>query len=234
MYISNISYDFNKESDSFKEKYYTTHLKIDEFNSICSYIYSINDVKVNESNNIQFLPNEPCFNHKKYRSMVKIDEQIISFQNIKLCCPLCGEVFSITRPIKERFKNHNFDCKKCYLNNKTFSIKRYDENLTYQSNLELDFIKKCEENNIKIKNGDVILYNFNNRTLKYYIDFYLPEFKYQIELKDMHIWHRNQIETKKWFHKQEAANKYCNENDMKYFLLFPQDIEIFFKNLLKR
>lgn len=231
LYISHIKYDFNSESDEFKQRYYQSHLTIAEFNLIRRYIYSINNIVVEIESVVIFLPHEPCFNHKKYRSMVNINGQIISFQNIKLKCPLCGEIFSISRPLKERFNKHNFDCKKCYFNNQIFNVKKYDDNLTYQSNLELMFIEKCLNNNIKVINGGAIPYTFNGKDLKYYIDFYLPEYSYQIELKDMHIWHRNQVKSKKWLAKQNAAERYCEENNMKYFLLYPQDIEIFFKNL---
>ena len=55
-----------------------------------------------------------------------------------------------------------------------------------------------------------------------------------VETKDNHIWHQEQIKSGKWEKKEDAAIKYCTKNNMKYVLLFPNDIEEFFKNLLKR
>ena len=87
--------------------------------------------------------------------MVKINDVIYPFKDIKLRCALCGKVFHITRMIKERVKSHNFDCKKCYLNNKTFKVVKLNDNLSFQGNEELNFIKRCNENQIEIVNGVV-------------------------------------------------------------------------------
>lgn len=222
-------YDFDSESEEFKENFYKSNLTMDEFNEIVPFIYSVYGLKLFGSN-YTFLEHENGQNAKKYRQMIIIDGKKVPFKEIVLKCPLCGKLFSISIPIKNRAKNKNFLCKGCCFNNKIFAYKRFHEVL-YQSNFELEFIKRCEENNIRITNGEEIEYTFKGSTHIYKIDFALPDYHYQVELKDNHIWHKEQIKSGKWEQKENAALKFCGENDMKYFLLFPDDIEKFFENL---
>lgn len=226
-------YDFENESDEFKKTYYINNLTKSEYEKVIKYIYSINGVEI-ENKNVKFLEHENGVNAKKYRQMVMIDGVKYPFKNICLKCPLCGKIFNITRPIKERILHNNFDCKKCYLNNHVFPIRKYRDGLTYQSNLELNFIERCDKENIEIVDGVEIKYIFKNKKSTYKIDFSLPQYKLIVEIKDNHIWHREQVKSGKWEIKEKSAREYCTKNDMKYALLFPNDIEEFFKNLLKR
>lgn len=224
------NYDFNAESDSFKKNYFLNNLTIEEFENIKKYIYSINDIEV-FNKEYSLLPFENGVNHKKYRQMILIDGKIIPFKNIKLKCPLCGKIFSISRMIKERVIKHNFDCKGCCLNNKTFATHKIKDNLTFQGKQELLFIDKCFENNIDIINGPEIDYIYDNKKHIYRIDFYLPKLKMLIEIKDNHIWHRKQIENGKWDCKYNAAVNYAYLNGMTYHLLFKKDFDTFFASL---
>lgn len=222
---------FEDETDDFKKKYFETHLTVDEFNKCKKYIYSVNNVIVKKD--VVFLPHVHCNNQQKYSQAIILNGEQIPFKNIKLKCPLCGEIFSITRLLKHRVLSNNFVCKTCYFNNKTFAMKKFDENLTFQSQLELKFIELCINNNIKIQNGEKIKYIFNNKSHTYSIDFYLPDFKKQIEIKGNHVWHREQVKNGKWKAKQDAAINFCKENDMSYQILFEEQIPDFFKNLEK-
>ena len=226
-------YDFEKENEEFKNEFYINNLTHTEYEKVIKYVYSIDSVEI-ENKNIIFLEHENGVNAKKYRQMVMIEGVKHPFKKIVLKCPLCGKIFSVTRPIKERILHNNFDCKKCYLNNHVFPVKKYREGLTYQGNLELNFIKRCDNENLKITDGAEVEYNFNNKKSSYKIDFCLPQYKLQVETKDNHIWHREQVKSGKWAKKEEAAVNYCTKNGMKYVLLFPNEIEEFFKNLLKR
>jgi len=163
--------------------------------------------------------------------MVEIDGVKVAFQKIKLRCPLCGEIFSITRLLKDRIRKHNFDCRRCYLNNKIFNVKKITDNLNYQSKTELEFIQKCNERNIEIVNGAKIPYTFHDKHATYFVDFYLPQYKMLIEIKDNHIWHKKQVESGKWQAKYDAVQQYCADNNMTYYLLFPTDIDSFFLTL---
>lgn len=223
-------YSFEEEDDEFKNIFYKKHLTLEEFNNIKKYIFSIHDIEI-ENKNVIFLPNEPVFNQKKYRQCVKIDGNIYPFTDVYLKCPLCGEIFHISRLIKERVIKNNFNCRTCFLNNKTFTLKRINEFLTYQSNTELKFIEKCFKNNISIIDGRKIPYYFNNKKHVYNIDFELPDLKFLIEIKDNHIWHKQQISSGKWGCKEESAIKYCEKNQLKYRILFPNEIDTFFKHI---
>ena len=227
------TYDFNSEKEEFKKKYYSNNLTQNEYKKVIKYIYSIDGIEI-ENKSVKFFEYENGVNSKKYRQMVMIDGVKHPFKNIYLKCPLCGKIFHITRPIKERVLHNNFDCKKCYLNNHVFPLRKYRDGLTYQGNLELNFIKRCDKENIQIVDGAEIEYIFKNKKLTYRIDFLLPQYNLMVETKDNHIWHQEQIKSGKWEKKEEAAIKYCTKNNRKYVLLFPNDIEEFFKNLLKR
>jgi hypothetical protein len=88
----------------------------------------------------------------------------------------------------------------------------------YQSKLELKFINWCAENNINVINGPNIEYIFNNKTHKYRVDFQIN--KILIEIKDFHIWHKNQVESGLLEIKTNCVQKYIIENNLdKYFFI---------------
>lgn len=226
-------YDFEKESEDFKSQFYSNNLTKEEYDKVIKYIFSIDGVEINNKNVI-FLEHENGVNSKKYRQMVLIDGVKHPLKRIYLKCPLCGKIFGITRPIKERVLHNNFDCKKCYLNNHVFPVRKYRNGLTYQGNLELDFIKRCDEENIEVIDGAEIIYNYKDKKSTYKIDFSLPQYKLMVETKDNHIWYKEEVKSGKWALKEKSAKEYCTKNGMEYVLLFPNDIDEFFKNLRKR
>lgn len=227
------NYDFEKETNEFKEDYYRNNLTANEYEVAIKYIWSIDGIEI-KGKDVIFLEHENGVNGKKYRQMVLIDGVKHPFKNIYLKCPLCDKIFHISRMIKERIKSHNFDCKKCCFNNRVFPIRKYRDGLTYQGNLELDFIKKCDQNGLNVQDGAEITYDYGGRKAIYKVDFYLPSYKLQVETKDNHIWHREQVKNGKWQAKENAAKEYCTKNGMKFVLLFPNEIESFFEDLLKR
>ena len=225
-----VVYNFDGETEEFKAKYYEHALTKEEFDKIKKYIHSIDGVCTKDTELI-LIEHDTSKNARKYRQTVLIDGEKHPFQRIYLKCPLCGTVFGITRPLKQRVLSNNFDCKYCYMNNKTFAIKKYREGLTYQSKMELEFIKSCDKIGIKITNGSDVEYMMNGVKHNYRIDYQLPEFGYQIELKDNHVWHRRQVESGKWGLKEDAAKEFCSRNKMEFFLLFPEDVESFLNHL---
>lgn len=84
-----------------------------------------------------------------------------------------------------------------------------------------------------MKNGYVVDYEFDNKNFKYYTDFYLPQYKILVELKDWHIWHKKQIESGKWSAKMEGVETFISNNDMTYSLVFPENFDEFLKSLEK-
>lgn len=225
-----VNYDFNSETEDFKNEYFSRNLTQEEFDNIKQHLYSINGVVV-EGKNFELLISEPSFNAKRYRQMIKVDNSIIPFKDIWLKCRNCGKVYHITRMIKEKVLADSFECKFCAFNNKIFAIKHMEDGLFYQSNLEYNFIQKCKKRGINILNGPIIKYWNNNSYHFYTTDFFLPEYNIVIEIKDNHVWHKKQIENGIWKTKEENAVKYCQDNDMEFKLLFPKDIDEFFENL---
>lgn len=226
----NVIYNFEAEDENFKRKYYSNNLTQSEFNHIKKYLFAIDGVCV-ENKDIIFNEYDISKNAKKYRQTVVIDGKKHPFKRIVLKCPLCGSTFSISRPIKHRVIANNFDCKYCYLTNKTFAIKVLESGLTYQSKMELQFINECQQRGIDVLNGADIKYYFNNGYHSYRVDYFLPHYKLQVELKDNHVWHRQQVESGKWKAKEQAAQDFCKTQNMHFVLLFPQDFEQFFLNL---
>jgi hypothetical protein len=85
----------------------------------------------------------------------------------------------------------------------------------YQSKLELKFINWCNSNNIIVNNGPVVDYLFNGKNHKYRIDFQIDDLL--IEIKDFHIWHKNQVESGKWAAKLSAVES------KKYYFITPNN-----------
>lgn len=225
-------YDFENESDNFKNEYFKKHLTFEEFEEFKPYIYSVKNIII-ENTNFKLLIAEKCTNHNKYCQKILLENgETLSLQDICLRCKTCGKVFHIRRLPKEKINNNNFSCKYCSLANCSFEVKKYnDEGLLYQSGLELFFIKECEKRNIKIKNGIEIPYYFKGINRTYLTDFYLPDYKLIIELKDNHIWHKKQVESGKWQYKENAALEYCKNNNTIFKLLFPKDLNTFFEDI---
>jgi hypothetical protein len=92
----------------------------------------------------------------------------------------------------------------------------------YQSKLEMKFINLCESLNIVINNGPNIKYNFENKERIYRVDFILKDLL--IEIKDDHIWHKNELESGKFNAKMNAVKKYITDNNLKkYYLINPNN-----------
>lgn len=91
----------------------------------------------------------------------------------------------------------------------------FNDNITYQTKIELDFVKQCELNNVRIVNGDTIPYTFNGKNKKYYIDFKIfYDNKWQLtELKAPHKWYFESLKSGLLAAKNEAAIKYSENNN---------------------
>lgn len=224
--------EFNLESAEFIRNFYDKNLTIAEYNNIKDKIVGVNGISVLDKK-IEFVPIMRIGNQTKYSQYILIDGIETPFKNIKFKCDNCGDNFNTSRRPKEKINNKKILCQTCYFCNKIFKIRKYitifGDELLYQSNLEKKFIEMCEKNNIKIFNGFKIDYFFKNKKRKYRVDFYLPEYKILIEIKDNHVWHRKQLDSGMWGAKQLAAEKYSEINNLKYNILFQEDLDEFFK-----
>lgn len=217
-------YLFNNESDSFKENYFKLNLTQDEFEKIRNKI-EIQGINISTSIYYPFIKNNSS---SKY-SMKLLDSKghFHSISSIIYKCDECDKKFN-GRYLKERSSQHKILCRECLLCNKSFKI-RYTKNIKndkirYQSKPELDLIEYCNNKNILIENGPYMPYIFNGKNLIYRVDFKVKNFI--IEIKDEHIWHKNEVESGKWNCKEKSAINYCKINNLVYKLIFKNDISL--------
>jgi len=222
---------FESESDDFKLDYFSKHMTINEYEKIKTHIYSVNGIQNTEK--LSYYEHIKNNNQMKYSSYLydSKNDIFINMNNIKYTCECCDEVFNTTRKPIERVENYKCLCKRCSFSNRTFKIKHtincINEKILYQSNPELQLIEFCNKMNIIIKNGPKVKYFFNNKIRTYFIDYYIPTKKVIIEIKDNHIWHKNQIDSGQWKMKEETAKKYAKDNGLRYKLIFTQYLQDF-------
>ena len=223
-------YNFDNEPQEFKEEYFKLHLTEEEFNAeIRPRLVSVQGVNVIDKDYKYILAN-PVKNGHKYTTAINDDGTTLNLQDIVLKCDVCGKEYHITRSLREKLIQNNFCCHNCVFSNKVFNVKKY-KHLTYQSQLELKFIQFCEDKNIEIEDGLIIPYEWNGQQHLYITDFYLTQLKTVIELKDMHVWHRYQLQTGKWNAKEQAAKNYCKANDLRYMLIYSEGLDECLKRL---
>ena len=225
-----------------KDNYWKTHLTEDEFQKLLPNIVSFRNGNIIKSivNTLLYFPIYPCNNQQKFtsvfynpleKSIIKADQPIIKCDN----CNLEWRAKKIEQ-FKESIK---IMCKNCKLCRKTFK-KRHDYNIKeeliiYQSKPEKQFIDWCKNNNIYVLNGPILTYCFNEKSLKYYVDFYIPDIKYLIEIKDDHIWHKNQLLSGQWKSKTDAVLKQLeNGTYNNYLLIKPNNKSTCFSEILSK
>ena len=219
---------FEKETDEFKKYYFSKTLSEEEFFSIKNCLYKIDNVKIDDNIKIDYIPAIKVSNQVKYSPKVLIDNDLHLLSDCEFICQSCDSKFR-GRNIFSKYKKGVF-CRDCNFSNKTFKFKYKlninNEKVVYQSNPELKLIDHYNSNRILIQNGPKIPYNFENKERIYKVDFMIPSRKILVEVKDEHIWHKNEIKSGKWKSKENCANKWCSINDFKYYLIFNVDIFI--------
>jgi hypothetical protein len=88
--------------------------------------------------------------------------------------------------------------------------------------LELNFINWCNNNAIIVKNGPALPYVFQGIERKYKVDFMIKDLL--IEIKDNHIWYKNDIKSGKHEAKLKAVKEAINKGDYKEYYLITPDI----------
>lgn len=233
--------EFNDMDSDYVDKYFTKHLTKEEFDYIKPYIISIqNDkFKKEELDNFEYLPALKCNNQTLFTPMFYDTTRDVFEKPIylKYKCQKCQNDF-INRDLWIQKNRIKILCKECSFCNDTFKIRGekniLGQRITYQSKLELKFIKFCADNQIVVVDGQKLNYNWNGKNHKYIVDYYLPDLKLLIELKDDHIWHKKQVENGVWKAKMDAVEKYNLENDTQYLLIFPKNYQSSLDNILKR
>jgi hypothetical protein len=233
--------EFNNQHEIFKNSYLLSHLTEEDYERIKSKIKSYSNGSLNKINDYEFWSVYKVNNQMKYSSVLydTINKIIFKANQPIIKCDNCSNEWRAKS--LDKLKNcYKILCPNCSLCNKIFKIRStkniLNENILYQSKLEMKFIKWCESLNIVVNNGPNINYNFENKDRIYKVDFMISNIL--IEIKDNHIWHKNELKTGKFDAKRSAAEKYIIDNKLnKYYLISPnnwnqmtKEIENYLKN----
>lgn len=220
--------EFNNIDDDFKELYNNRHITLTEYEILQNKILSIQNDKIKNIINYKYCPYIKCFNQHIFTPKLydQTEDKFIDIKYIKYKCENCNNDF-INRDLYIQKNKIKLLCQSCNLCNNVFKIRHkkniHNENVCYQSKIELDLINNCNLHNIYITNGPKINYFFNDKQHLYYIDYIIPTKKLLIELKDNHIWHKNQVLSGKWQEKEKSAIKYAQKIGYKFLLIFQKD-----------
>lgn len=235
--------EFERMDDEYQNEYFKSHLTNDDYNHIKPHIVSIRNghIKGDEFQKLVYVPvfkvdNQMKFSYVLYNEdddvILKADQPIFKCQE----CELEWRGKSIATH-KNRLK---IICQSCKLCRDTFKIRHIrniiDQKISYQSKLELKFVKWCADNSIIVENGPSLKYLFQEKIHEYKVDFYLPTFNFLIELKDNHIWHKRQIESGKWKAKISGVKSSLVKNGGEYdeyLLIYPKNWVSIIKYILK-
>jgi hypothetical protein len=213
--------------DTFKNSYELSHLSENDYQRIKSKIVSIGNGKHTDINDYEFWTIYKVNNQMRFSSFLydPIKNFIFKANQPIMKCDNCTKEWRCKS--LESFKNcYKILCNDCKLCNRTFKIRPIkninNDIIIYQSKLELKFVRWCESNKLTVKNGPTVEYTFNGKTKKYRVDFQIGNIL--IELKDFHIWHRNQVDSGQWDAKVNEANKYIKDNNLdKYYFITPNN-----------
>jgi hypothetical protein len=229
-YINDSNNEFNEEDSDFQDMYFSKHLTNEDFNRIKDKIISFQNDKFKNIQNFIYISNAKINNGTKYNPRLydinrKVFEKPIY---IKFKCENCENDF-IHRDLYIVKNKYKILCKYCSLCNNSFKIRTFhnilNQKITYQSKLELNFIKKMNDLNILIENGPKINYSFNSKNRKYIVDFYIPSINTLVELKDDHIWHKEQIKNGIWKAKMDKIDELLKNNIYtRYLLIYPKNL----------
>lgn len=226
--INNSVNEFNELNINAINTYFSRHLTSKEFESIRSKIISFQSKQFTDISNFRYYPFIKCHNQSVFIPMLynANKDSLEKIQYIEYKCEKCNSNF-INRDLYIQKKRYKIYCKACMFCNNTFKVKQIkncnNENITYQSNLELNFVNFCNNNKIELQNGQKIPYEWNDKKRNYIVDFYIPQIKHLIELKDDHIWHKTQIKNGMWDSKIKGVDNFLQETGYKYMLIFPKN-----------
>ena len=213
---------FDSYDNDFKDNYFEYHLTDEDYNRISKNILSFHNNNLNNITHYEYWSIYKVNNQMNFTSVIydKINNTIFKAHQPILKCDNCNQCWR-AKSI-EKFKNSlKILCKDCSFVSKTFKLRVFhncnNEIVLYKSQLELKFIKWCNENKFLINNGLKISYIFNDKNLTYKIDFQINDIL--IEIKDNHIWHQKDLISGKWNAKELAASEFLKTSIYNYYLL---------------
>jgi hypothetical protein len=219
--------EFERYPDQYKNSYLLSHLTCQDYDRIKPKIISFGNGSYLDIDNYDFWSIYKVNNQMRFSSVLydKKNDCIFKANQPILTCDNCHRDWRCKSI--EQFKNcYKILCQECKLCNRTFKIRPTkninNEMLVYQSKLELKFIEWCASNNFAVLNGPYIEYNFNQKSRIYRVDFQISDIL--IEIKDFHIWHKNQVASGQWEAKENAVKKYINDNRLnKFYFITPNN-----------
>lgn len=239
---------FDEYDSEFKDNYFKRNMNNEEFNYIKEKIISFQNKKFILNNDFIYYPCVSISNQTRFCPYLfsKSNNNIEKIINIELKCDNCNNNF-ISKDLHSHKNKIKTLCKDCNLTNNVFKIRTYknllNTTILYQSKFELKFIRYCNENKIRVINGPKIEYNRSNskKIHTYKIDFAIPKLKLLIEIKDNHIWHKEQVNSGKWQDKVRGVNNFL-ENKLsynnivyeKYIIIFPKNYVCECKNIVDK
>lgn len=218
--------EFMKLDDDFKDNYFRYHLTKEDYNRILPRIQSFQNGKMSDIANYEYIPVYEVKNQMKFSSFLfhRKENSLFKAHQPILKCDVCCHDWR-AKSI-EKFKNDvRVTCKTCSFTNKVFCLRNtkncIQENILYQSKLELKFIRWCNINNIVVRNGPTLDYCFGNALKKYRVDFEIDSML--IEIKDNHIWHSNDLKSGKASAKENALMKLIQDGKYtNFFMITPK------------
>lgn len=237
---------FDNYDSEFKENYFRRNMDNEEFQYIRKKIITIQNKKFLMTDDFIYYPCVSISNQTRFCPYLysKNNNNIEKLVNIEFKCENCSSVF-ISKDLHSHKNKIKALCKDCNLTNNIFKIRSYknlaNETICYQSKFELKFIRYCNENKILLINGPKISYNISNsnKLHSYRVDFAISKLKLLIEIKDNHIWHRDQVASGKWEERVKGVENFLQNkhiyNDViyeKYIIIFPKNYVHECKNIL--
>ena len=217
---------FDEYDDDFKDTYYSYHLTDEDYKRVSKNIISLQNGKY-KIEDLEYWAVFKTNNQMLFSSVFydKANDLIIKANQPILRCENCGNDWRAKT--LEKFKNcHKILCSSCTLCNKTFKIRTtkncVNDSILYQSKLELNFINWCNNNSIIVKNGPTIPYVFQGIERKYKVDFRINDLL--IEIKDNHIWYKNDIKSGKNDAKINAVKEAIEKGIYKEYYLITPDV----------
>lgn len=231
-------FEFEKHDSDFQDNYFRKFLTKDEFERIKKKIVTVNGIPAIDLNVITYEPIVKVNNQYKFYPALydtKADK-LLKIHQLKMECECCNTVFP-AKSLEVHKNKYKVLCSCCSFVNNTFKIRKYKlknhSTINYKSKIELNFIKHLEKLDVNVVNGPSLPYFWNNSLRTYSVDFLLPDYKILVEIKDNHIWHKEQVQSGKWAAKEDAARCYAKTNEYEFVILYPYTYYQFIKHLTK-
>lgn len=230
--------DFLAEDAEFQASYFLTHLTKDEFQRIRTKLKSVGQGKLSDLRMWEYFPYYRVWNQTKYTPMLihTQNNQIEKPAYVQWVCDECDQEF-INRDLEVQKNRLRILCADCGFCNRTFKVRSMITlwgKIRYQSVQEKRWIEWCVDANIPVENGPRISYSFSGKDHIYKVDFQIPSLKRLVEIKDNHVWHKQQVASGKWSKKEEAAQKWCAEHGWQYDMVFPKTLSKWKEEILVR